>query len=447
MSTAVAANPGLRGGANAPLAGTWVGPYQTPRLLNRNFLLLVQAQLVSQFGNQAFTIAMMAWTIETTHSATMSGLMVMAGVLPIVLLGPLTGTLADSRRSKLAIVVTCDLVAGALVLLLAAGFVAGPTAWRPAMLFTIALLLGVCNAFFDPAVNAFVPDLVRREQLEAANAFRQSSRQITILSAQGLGGILYALVGPAVLFLIDGVSFLFAGATESLIQTAECSAVDRSAEASRSTSRNGAQALRRATEGFRYVAAQPGMIGFLVMTSIFNALLMPMSLLLPVYATANLQSGVRWYGFLLAAISAGAIAGGMLASARRLTASGSMRRAALIAAFASLAIALAAVGQVRSREIALAILFVTGALSGMINVLVLSIIQRQTSVEFRGRVLGLHAMMARILVPIGLVGGGALADLTGRNVPLVYAVCGALALVNVIFLATRRTTRAFLASA
>jgi len=309
------------------------------------------------------------------------------------------------------------------------------------MLFVVALLIGVCNAFFDPALNAFVPDLVPREHLEAANGFRQSSRQVTILSAQGLGGILYATVGPAALFLIDGVSFLFAGATESLIQP------DRSAEASRPSSPNGARAFSRAIEGFRYIAAQPGMIGFLVMTSIFNALLMPMSLLLPVYATANLQSGVRWYGFLLAAISAGAIAGGMLASARRLTASGSMRRAALIAAFASLAVALAAVGQVRSREIALAILFVTGALSGMINVLVLSIIQRQTSVEFRGRVLGLHAMMTRILVPIGLVGGGALADVTGRNVPLVYGVCGALALANVIVLAGRRTTRAFLASA
>ena len=198
--------------------------------------------------------------------------------------------------------------------------------------------------------------------------------------------------------------------------------------------------------GFAYVAAQPGMVGFLVMTSLFNALLMPMSLLLPVYASSQLHGGVRWYGFLLAAISAGAIAGGTLSGAKRLTASGSARRVALIVAFAALAAALAVLGQVRSRETALAILFVTGALSGMINVLTLSIIQRQTSVPFRGRVLGLHAMMTRILVPIGLVGGGALADLTGRNVPLVYGVCGALALLNVILLATRRTTRAFLAS-
>ena len=62
-------------------------------------------------------------------------------------------------------------------------------------------------------------------------------------------------------------------------------------------------------------------------------------------------------------------------------------------------------------------LFLTGVLTGVINVLVMSIIQRRTADAFRGRVLGLHAMMTRLLMPIGLVGGGALADLTGRNVP------------------------------
>jgi MFS family permease len=411
-----------------------------PRLLNRNFLLLWQAQLVSQFGNQAFSIAMMAWTLEATHSATMSGLMVMAGVLPVIVLGPLAGTFADGRRSRLRIVAACDALSGALVLLLALGFVAGRGAWRPAMLFATALLVGVCNAFFDPAVNAFAPDLVERDRFEAANAFRQSSRQFTILASQGLGGILYALLGPAMLFLIDGASFLFASATELLIRPP--------AAAPASTARPSSAAGRaKIADGFRYVAAQPGMVGFLITTAIFNALIMPVSILLPVYATSNLGADVRWYGFLLAGISAGSMAGGLAAATRRINASGPARRVFLIGAFALLAFSLALLGQVRSREIALAIMFITGALGGLINVLVVSIVQRVTSVEFRGRVLGLHAMMTRVLVPIGLVGGGALADLTGRNVPVVYGVCGLLALATVVLLVTGRKTRAFLASA
>jgi MFS family permease len=413
----------------------------TGGLFNRNFALLCQAQLVSQFGNQAFTIAMMAWTLEATRSATMSGLMVMAGVLPVIALGPIAGTFADGRRSRLRIVAGCDVLSGVLVSLLALGFVVGPAGWRPAMLFLASLLVGVCNAFFEPAVNAFAPDLVRRDQFEAANAFRQSSRQLTVLAAQGLGGILYAVLGPATLFLIDGLSFLFAGATEILIRPPAAATPSPTPAAGTGGHRS------KIVDGFRYVASQPGMIGFLVTTSIFNALIVPLAILLPVYATENLGADVRWYGFLLAAISAGAIAGGMAAATRPANASGGLRRVLLVSAFALLALSLALVGQVRSREIALAIMFASGALSGLINVLCVSIVQRVTAAEFRGRVLGLHGMMTRILVPIGLVGGGALADLTGRNVPLVYGICGLLALATVTFLVTGRKTRVFLASA
>ena len=56
-------------------------------------------------------------------------------------------------------------------------------------------------------------------------------------------------------------------------------------------------------------------------------------------------------------------------------------------------------------------------------------------------------MLARALVPIGMVGGGAVADLTARNVPLVFGICGVLALFSVLLLTMRRTTRAYLASA
>lgn len=419
-------------------------PRLAGRLLNRNFMLLWQAQLVSQFGNQAFTIAMTFWTAEATRSATMSGLMLMAGVLPVVVLAPLTGTFVDRQRNPLRIIVACDLISGALVSLLALGFAAGPGALRPTMLFTVALLMGVCSAFFDPAVNAFAPDLVPRDQIEGANAFRQSSRQVTVLTAQGLGGVLYALLGPPFLFLLDGLSFLFAGATEMLIRRRDDDGAQSRGAGSRPVAEN--RFFSHAADGFRYVAAQPGMVGFLVATSVFNALLMPMSVLLPVYATTYLQADVRWYGFLLAAINAGAIAGCTVVGAKRVKSSGRWRRALLLTAFAALALALAALGQTRSRWIALAIGSVTGMLTGLINVIVISIIQRRTSGEFRGRVIGLHAMMTRVLVPIGMVGGGAIADLTGRNVPLVFAACSALALMSVILLAARRDTRAFLAS-
>jgi MFS family permease len=285
-----------------------------PRLLNRNFFLLWQAQLVSQFGNQAFTIALTFWTAQAMHSATMSGLMMMASILPLIVLGPLTGTFVDRQRSRVRIIAICDLLSGMAATLLAVGFLTGPDAWRPAMLFTAALLIGVCNAFFDPAVNALTPDLVPQDQIEAANALRQSSRQVTVLSAQGIGGILYSLFGPPALFLINGLSFLFAGASELLIKPAAPGFFSNGAGAPRlrpsanassfgeaRRSAEGVEAalpapstfLGQSAEGFRYVAAQPSMVAFLVTGAVFNALLMPISVLLPVYATYHNGCDVR----------------------------------------------------------------------------------------------------------------------------------------------------------
>ena len=413
------------------------GRSATIRLINRDFMLLSQAQLVSQFGNQAFTIAMTFWTASTTHSATTTGLVLMAGVLPVVLLGPFTGTFVDRQRSKQRVIVTCDMVSGASVTLFALALLARPEALRPAALFAIALTVGICNAFLDPAINASVPDLVPSGQIEGANAFRQSSRQITVLTAQGVGGILYVLAGPAMLFLVDGLSFLFAGATELLIRTPEIGSAKAECGPARGF-------FGHAADGLGYVRAQSGMVTFMIAVAVFNALLMPISVLLPVYATIYLRADVQWYGFLLAAISAGAIAGCTLAGAAHV--SGPTRRTLLVAGFSAMAVALVVLGQVQSRWIALAIACATGALTGMINVFVLSILQRRTPGEFRGRVLGLHSMLSRALVPIGLVGGGAIADLTGRNVPLVYAICGGLALVTVVLLTTRSSARGYLAS-
>src|SRR6185295_16247029 len=97
-----------------------------------------------------------------------------------------------------------------------------------------------------------------------ANAFRQSARQATNLIAQGLGGMLYALVGPAALLLLDGVSFLFAGAMELLVQALRRKTEYAMSGASSAMRRPRSAIMNDAAEGVRYVAAQPGMIGFLI---------------------------------------------------------------------------------------------------------------------------------------------------------------------------------------
>ena len=82
-------------------------------------------------------------------------------------------------------------------------------------------------------------------------------------------------------------------------------------------------------------------------------------------------------------------------------------------------------------------MFVSGGATGIINNLEMTLLQRTTPVAFRGRVMGLLFTASEALAPLGMIAGGLAADLSGHNIQLIYAACGALALTTVFGLSGR----------
>ncbi|MHC4500988.1 MAG: MFS transporter, partial [Planctomycetota bacterium] len=191
---------------------------QPIRLLNKNFVLLWQGQLVSQLGTQAYAIAMMFWIKHQTGSATLMGLIMMVSQLPAVLLGPIGGAYAD-RHSRKLIIVLCDLVNGVVVLVLAAIlFMASDgTDIVIAALFTVGIITSAVGAYFRPAVGAAIPDIVPTDKVAAANSMNQVSVQGATLLGQGAGGVLYRILGAPILFLVDGLTYIFSAVSEMFI--------------------------------------------------------------------------------------------------------------------------------------------------------------------------------------------------------------------------------------
>ena len=428
-------------------ASAAVTPGLPTRLLNRNFLLLWQGQLVSQLGNQAFFLAMVLWLMEATGSASLMGLIMMVSLLPSVVLGPFGGTLAD-RYPRVRIIIASDLIRGVAVLGLAAFLFSWPDATASAtfVLFGVAVLGGVTNAAFQPAIAAAIPDLLPADKVAAGNSMNQFTVQASTLVGQALGGFLYAVVGAPVLFLVDGVSYLLSAVSESFIRI-PATRRDTDSTPGPRTSDDGERTagyFAETVEGFRYVWDRIGMRAFLLFASGVNFLVMPVIILLPFYATDVIAQDPAWYGYLLAALGGGSIIGYLVAGTP--TVAPARRSQMVIMAFAAVAASIIAVSFVRTPVLALILFALVGAFSGTINIFVLTLIQLATPSAIRGRVMAVVITLASAVAPLGMAIGGVLGDATGKNIPLVYLGCGSLIGLLVLAAAAHPALREFLSS-
>lgn len=395
-----------------------------PPLFNRNFVLLWQGQFVSHLGNQAFLIATTCAVLEGTGSATLVAGVMMAATVPVVLLAPIGGTVAD-RHSRRSILVVTDLsralAIGGLALIVLLGLDLTPG--QIGVIIAVVTFNGVMGALFAPAFQALVPDLVPSDRLAAANSINQMSTQISALIGQALGGVLYVAWGPGVLLLFDAVSFAYAGTVAWLLPA-------DGAPTHRSTT------LRLALEqyaadtraGIGYLRRRTGMVAVLGVFAGVNCLFMPVFVLLPFYTRDVLHAGPEWYGFLLSGTGLGALAGSAATSVvlQRVRAHAALVRTCLVGVAASVLL-LAVTG---STSAALASFAIIGALSSIVNVTVLTAFQSAVASDVRGRVMALVIALSTAAVPIGMGLGGVLGDLWRESLPAVVAGSGlAIALV------------------
>ena len=408
------------------------------RLFNRDFVLLWQGQLVSRMGSQALTIGMMFWTMEATGSASLMGALMMVGTLPAVVLGPLAGTVAD-RVSRKWILVFCDAGSGLVLLGLVVPFFLQDVPQQILIfcLVGMSLLVGVLQAFFLPASTALLPDLVPKEKLAAANGLDQGSLQLSTLIGQSVGGVLYKLLGAPVLFVIDGVSYLFSAVSESFIRVAPGARSEEQGASVREAYR------KDLVEGLRYVWERRGMRDFLLLAAVVNFFAMPILVMLPFLVSDGLGKGAEWYGFLLAGFGGGALlgyaaAGGLQLAPRR-------RAATLLSMLVVQSGLLAGLGFVHRPWVALAMMIGIGALNGFFNIILTTAFQVGSDESLRGRVMGVVMTVAMGIAPLGMALGGVLGDLTDKNLPLIFGLCGALIVLATLLLGSRRSVREFLA--
>jgi len=347
-----------------------------------NYRRYVSGQAVSLIGTWMQMTAQ-SWLVYTlTHSSTDLGLVVAAQTLPVLLLGPYGGVIAD-RVDKRRLMIALQTLMGAQALVLGLLTITGSVRlWEIAGLAT---LLGLNNAFENPARQSFMLEMVGPEYLR--NAVSLNSVLVNVARSIGpaVAGVLIATLGNGVCFLANAVSF--AAVVGSLV-TMDAAALNPSPPTHR-----GPGQLR---VGLRYVARTPDLAIPLVMMALAGMLAYEFQVSLPVMAKEALHSGPAGFGFMTAAMGIGAVGGGLLVAAR-----GHIGLPTLSLAAGGFAATLMFAALAPSLPIELAALVLAGWASVSFMSTAHSTLQLTADPAMRGRVMSLWFVAFQGSTPIG----------------------------------------------
>jgi MFS family permease len=367
-------------------------------LRHRGFRLLWTDTLLSATARWADVVVIGWLTLELTDSALMVGIVAackMAGYVA----APFMGVIADrmDRRRLLIVASSVNLAVAALMLLLfASGWLA---LWH---VITLALLSGLTWALDNPTRQAFVPDLVGREDLTNAIALNSVAVEITVVVGPALGGILIPLLGMSGAYaLITGLYMLDLRVLLSI------------GKVRREAPRLHEPPLRSLIEGVRYVAGHRMVLALLVIAFLLNLLAAPYRYaFLPLFARYILDTGPTGYGLLTAMAGVGALAAGLW-----VVSLGDFRRKGRLLVWGALAwpASLLLFSMSSWYSVSLALVFVAGLTQAIVWTVIATLILSHTAQSMRGRVMGLRAGVV-VSLPLGNVLAGAVAERFGAPV-------------------------------
>jgi MFS family permease len=390
-------------------------------LRHRNFRLFWIGQLISLIGTWMQSIGQAWLVLQLTHSAWLLGVVGALQFLPVMLLSLFGGVLADRLPKRKVLLFTQSfamLQAAVLWILVASGHV---QIWE---VLVMASLLGLTNAFDMPTRQAFVVEMVGREDLPNAIALNSSVFNMARVVGPGLGGLIIAFLGIAPLFLLNAISFVPVIVGLALIRMNELHALAKRSTTSGETSKQSTiQSLR---EGLSYVVHTPSILLIIAVIGVVSLFGINFNVILPLFATDVLHSGALGFGFLSAAFGLGSLCSALwLAWGNRKPSIQYLLIAALAFSVLEILFAFSHL-YVLSLILIACVGFAMIAFSANSN----TALQTVTPDHLRGRVMSVYMAVFAGSVPLGNLLTGGLAHV--YSAPIALLVGASLSLVAVI---------------
>jgi MFS family permease len=383
---------------------------------HRDFRLFWFGQLVSLVGTWMQSVAQAWLVLELTNSPLRLGLVGALQFTPMLVLSFVAGAIAD-RRPKRRLIIASQTVLFAQALLLAALVAFGHVQyWHVAVL---ALVYGIANTIDMPTRQAFIVEMVGKDDLMNAIALNSGMFNAARIVGPALAGFLIAHWGMAPAFFFNALSFLPVIAILLFIRT---EGLPRA--------RAGRRMADEIREGLRYALRTPRITLTLVMVLAVSAFLFNYNVVVPLLARDVLHQEARGFGLLMTTLGIGAVAGAVTLA---IWGRGRPPVAALALPALVQAVATAMLAAVSTVPAAAALLLIMGYCGILFMAGSNSTLQLTVPDELRGRIMSLHTLMFAGVTPFGSLLVGSVAEAFGvRTSVVVSSAAGAVAVLALL---------------
>ncbi len=372
------------------------------------FMFILIGQGVSLLGSGLVQFAIIWWLTRETGSPVVLTVATIMGLVPMILLSPWAGVIADQYNRKRVLILADGFIATA-TLLMAGLFLMG---WLEVWLIYVLLALRAAGtAFHQPAFDAAMPLIAPEAQLVRISAMLQMVRSGINLAAPMLAALLIEWVSLPAVLLIDVLTALAA-----ILLLFPVPIPDVHDASSRQSSASGY--MRDLKAGFRYILRWRGLSILILIFALSNFLLSPMLSLMPLIINDYFRGSARDYGFFEIFFAAGLIAGSLSLSVwggfkRKIV---SINLAQILCGVALTAAGLASPSQF---HFVLVAIFICGITSAYINSPAVAIVQSQVDKVMLGRVMSIVTTLCMVAMPMSLALAGPFANRVGL-MPMVY---------------------------
>jgi MFS family permease len=267
-------------------------------------MFLWTGKIISLIGDKFYAIALAWWILQETNSPKIMGFFLLVTVLPGLITGFFAGAMVD-RRDRIKILVLADILRGLLIFAVVVLYMSKSLmVWN---IFLIGAALSTVTAFFDPAVQAIIPQVVDRADLTKANSMNQMVSGICAVIGPVLGAGIISLFGINAVFIFNGFSFLISALMEKQVRLN--SAMQGSSEVK--------PIIHDVIDGLLFLKENRNIIRIIIIIAVTHFFMGSLMVQLPFLAKGFNGNGVQNLGYLETMLGTGLLLGAVYMSRKK----------------------------------------------------------------------------------------------------------------------------------